>query len=229
MDDAESLHVLESTHELYGESSDEPLLKASVVVHLDELIEIEAVQVEGHAQVVPEHKVILNLYHALLVLWVVLLYQQQQFSLNCRLVVVLLLILNEFHSDHLLCLVVETLEDLSESALPDLFYDLEPEANLIILRYPVVAISIIISVINDSLSLSRVYLVLIRGKIEYLLELEYLRGLGLREELRVALGSLRRTYGVLDPVISGLTHVLHRQLLPLRGLGYNLTVLLLLR
>jgi len=56
---------------------------------------------------VPEDKVVLYLDHALLVLGVVLLREEEEFGLNGRLVVVLLLILNKFHSDHLLRLVVE--------------------------------------------------------------------------------------------------------------------------
>ena len=72
--DSECLHVLETAHELNGESAYESLLEASVVVHLDELVEVETEEVEGHAEVVPEHEVVLDLYHALLVLRVVFLY-----------------------------------------------------------------------------------------------------------------------------------------------------------
>lgn len=73
MDDAQCLHILESAHELDGESPNEALLEARIVVHLYEFIQIQAEQVECHAQMVPEHKVVLNLDDTLLVLWVVLL------------------------------------------------------------------------------------------------------------------------------------------------------------
>ena len=73
MDDAQCLHILESAHELDGESPNEALLKTRIVVHLYEFIQIQAEQVECHAQMVPEHKVVLNLDDTLLVLGVVLL------------------------------------------------------------------------------------------------------------------------------------------------------------
>jgi hypothetical protein len=63
--------------------------------------------------------------------------------------------------------VVETFQDLTESALADLLNDLESEAYLIILRYPVVAVSVIVAVVNNSFGLGGVDLVLIRGKVEY--------------------------------------------------------------
>lgn len=82
---------------------------------------------------VPEYEVVLYLNDALLVLGVVLLDQQEEFSLNRGLIVVLLLILDEFHGDHGLRFVIETLEHLTESTLADLLYDLETEAYLVIL------------------------------------------------------------------------------------------------
>ena len=73
MDDAQCLHILESAHELDGESPNEALLEACIVVHLYEFIQIQAEQVECHAQMVSEHKVVLNLYDTFLVLGVILL------------------------------------------------------------------------------------------------------------------------------------------------------------
>ena len=180
VDDAQCLHVLESTHELDGEPSNESLLEAGIVVHLYEFIEIQAEQVECHAQMVPEDKVVLDLDHALLILGVVLLREEEEFRLNGRLVVVLLLILNEFHSHNLLRLVVETFEDLAESALANLLDNLEPEANLVILRDPVVAVSVIVAVVDDPLGLGGVDLVLVGGEVEYFFELLNLGGLGFR-------------------------------------------------
>ena len=66
--------------------------------------------------------------------------------------------------------MIETFKDLTESALADLLNNLEPEAYLVILRYPVVTVSVIVAIVNDSLGLTWVDLVLIRGKIEYFLE-----------------------------------------------------------
>jgi hypothetical protein len=48
-------------------------LETRIVVHLDELVEVEAEQVERHAQVVAEHEVVLDLNNALFVLVVIFL------------------------------------------------------------------------------------------------------------------------------------------------------------
>lgn len=42
MDDAQCLHILESAHKLDGESPNESLLEARIVVHLYEFIQIQA-------------------------------------------------------------------------------------------------------------------------------------------------------------------------------------------
>ena len=70
--------------------------------------------------------------------------------------------------------MIETFQNLPKSSLADLFDYLEPKSYLVILRYPIVPISIIIAIVNNSLSFSRVYLVLIGGKIEYFFKFLYL-------------------------------------------------------
>ena len=76
--------------------------------------------------------------------------------------------------------MVETFEDLAESALANLLNDLESEANLVILRNPVVAVSVIVAVVNDPLGLGGVDLVLVGGEVEYFFEFLNLGGLGFR-------------------------------------------------
>ena len=76
--------------------------------------------------------------------------------------------------------MVETFEDLAESALANLLDNLEPEANLVILRDSVVAISVIVAVVDDPLGFGGVDLVLVGGEVEYFFELLNLGGLGFR-------------------------------------------------
>ena len=73
MDNSKLLHIFQPAHQLNGESTDESLLEARIVVHLDELVEVEAEQVERHAQVVAEHEVVLDLNNALFVVVVIFL------------------------------------------------------------------------------------------------------------------------------------------------------------
>lgn len=77
MDDPQGLHILEAAHQLYGKPSYQSFLKACVVVHLDELVQIKAVQIESHAQMVSEDEVVLYLDDAFFVLDIVFLNQEK--------------------------------------------------------------------------------------------------------------------------------------------------------
>lgn len=54
--------------------------------------------------------------------------------------------------------MVKALEDLSKCTFANLFYDLEAEADLVVLGDTVVAIAIIIAIINYPLGLGGMYL-----------------------------------------------------------------------
>ena len=123
--------------------------------------------------------------------------------------------------------MVETFQDLTEGTLAYLFYDLETETYLVILRNPIVAISIIVAVIDYSFSFSGMNLEFIGGKIKYFFKFLYLGDLGLSQELWVVFGGLGRAYWILNPAISSLTHILNGQLFPLRSLRDYLTLFLL--
>ena len=65
MDDAQVLHVSERTQQLDSESSDEPVLKSLIVVHLYKLVEVYRVQVKDAAQVVSEDEIVPELDYSL--------------------------------------------------------------------------------------------------------------------------------------------------------------------
>lgn len=52
-------HIAERGEELDSETSDETILKALVVIHLNEFVEVYAVEVENDTQVVPPYEVVL--------------------------------------------------------------------------------------------------------------------------------------------------------------------------
>ena len=110
---------------------------------------------------VPEDKVVLDLDHTLLVLSIVFLNKKKKFGLNGRLIVIFLLILNEFHSNHRFGLVVKAFQDLSEGALANLLNNLESKAYLIVLRDSIVTICVIIAIVDDSFGLGRMNFVFI--------------------------------------------------------------------
>jgi len=69
-----------------------------VIVHFDELVQVDAVQVENAAKMVSENKVVTELDYSFNIVRITLLQKKEQLGLNCSLVVVFLLILDEFNS-----------------------------------------------------------------------------------------------------------------------------------
>lgn len=84
--------------------------------------------------------------------------------------------------------MIETFQDLTESTLSYLFYDLETETYLVILWNPIVTISIIITVIDDSFSFGGMNLEFIGGKIVYFFKFLNLGDLSLSKELGIVFG-----------------------------------------
>jgi hypothetical protein len=77
MDDPNRLEVLQPSKQLNGKPPNEAVLKSLVVIHLDKLIEIDAVEVENKAEMVTPYKVVGQLDHPLHIIGVVLLEQQK--------------------------------------------------------------------------------------------------------------------------------------------------------
>ena len=95
MDYAEVLHVSKCREQLDGKSSDEAIFEALVVVHLDELIQVDAVEIKDAAQMVSEYKVVSKLHHSLNVVGVALLQQEKELCLDSCLIVIFLLVLDQ--------------------------------------------------------------------------------------------------------------------------------------
>ena len=126
-----------------------------VVVHLDELVEIDAVEIEDAAEVVSEDEVVAQLDHSLDVVRITLLQQEQQLRLDGCLIVILLLVLDQFDRYELLVLVVEAFDDLAEGTLSNDLDELEPERNVVALLDPVVAFLVVEAVVDESLHVAR--------------------------------------------------------------------------
>jgi len=175
MDDVEVLHVPEGGQQLDGEPADEAVLKALVVIHLNEFIQIDGVEVKHNAQMVSPHEVVLKLNNALNVFWVVLLEQQQQFGFHGRLVVVFLLILNKLDGNLVAVFVIYTFDDLPEGALANQLNVLEAVRYLISINYSIIPFLVVKTVINQSFQFSGLVLLVIRGQVVNVLEFLYLR------------------------------------------------------
>jgi hypothetical protein len=129
-----------------------------VVVHLDELVEVDAVQVEHQTQMVAPNEVVCELDDALVILRIVLLEQKQKFRFDRRLIVVLLLILNDLYCDLLLRLVVQTANHITESTLAYYLFNFVAVADLITALKSVVALIIVKTVVYESFQLCRLVL-----------------------------------------------------------------------
>ena len=169
MDYAKVFHVPQSRQQLDCKSSDEAIFKALVVVHLDELVQIDAVQIKDAAEMVSEYKVVSQLNHSFDVVRIAFLEKEEELCFDCCLVVVLLLVLYKLDGNQLLMLVVHALDDLSESSLSNHLNELVSVSNMVLLLYPVVPFVIVITIINQPLQLGRLYLHLVLAEVKQLL------------------------------------------------------------
>ena len=119
MNDAQVLEETQSRQELDGEAADQAVLEALVVIHLDEFVEVDGVQVEHNAEMVAPDEVILKFDDALYLVRIVLLKKKEQLGLDRCLIVVLLLILHHLDGDHLFRFVILALENLTERTFPN--------------------------------------------------------------------------------------------------------------
>jgi hypothetical protein len=129
-----------------------------VVVHLDELVEVDAVQVEHQTQMVAPNEVVCELDDALVILRIVLLEQKQKFRFDRRLIVVLLLVLDDLDCDLLLRLVVQTANHITEGTLAYYLFNFVAVADLITALKSVVALIIVKTVVYESFQLCRLVL-----------------------------------------------------------------------
>jgi len=129
-----------------------------VVVHLNELVEVDAVQVEHQTQMVAPNEVVCEFDDALVILRIVLLEQKQKFRFDRRLIVVLLLVLDDFDCDLLLRLVVQAANHITESTLAYYLFNFVAVADLVPALKSVVALIIVKTVVYESFQLCRLVL-----------------------------------------------------------------------
>ena len=109
---------------------------------------------------VPPNEVILEFHYSFGAIRVVLFQKKEQFGLNCRLIVVLLLILDHLDCNIFAFLVVSALDDLAEGAFADHLTHFKSVANLVSIDDPVVALSIVKAVVDQSLLLGGLVLLI---------------------------------------------------------------------
>lgn len=220
MYDAEVLHVPEGREQLYREPSDEAVLEALVIVHLYELVQVDAVQVEDAAEVVSEDEVVPELDHSLNVVGVALLEEEKKFGLDGGLIIIFFLVFNELDGDQLFVLVVQALDDLSKGTLADDLNQLEPEGYVVSFLYTIIAFLVVEAIVDKPLHIARLNLELVLAKVVELVVLIDLCGLELGEVLLLYLFGFGLC-GLNGKVDVQVRSVIDRQLISFGGFGYH--------
>ena len=114
---------------------------------------------------VPPHEVVLKFNDSFSTVRVVLFQKKEQLCFDCCLIVVFLLILDHFDRDVLSFLVISALDDLSEGTLADELAHFKSVADLVTTDDPVVPLSIVKSVVDQSLLLRGLVLLVWLGDV----------------------------------------------------------------
>ena len=114
MHDVVLTHVVERNEDLDGEPFDQAQGEALEVVHLDEVVEVDAEELERDDEMLAERERVEALDDVLLVFWIVLVQCFDQPRFNETLFVQALLILEDFQGDKLFLFVVENAENDTE-------------------------------------------------------------------------------------------------------------------
>lgn len=126
-----------------------------IVVHLNELVKVDGVEVKDATQMVSENEVVTELHHPLDVVGIMLLEQEEQLGLDSGLIIVFLLVLDELDGYKLLVLVIQALDDLTEGALTDDLDQLEPVGDMVPFLNSVVPLFVVKAIIYKSFQLCR--------------------------------------------------------------------------
>ena len=161
MNYAQLFQVPQRGHHLYREPPYQPVVKTLIIVHFDELIQVDRIEVKHKTQVVAPDEVIVQLDHSLHVVWVLFPQAQKKLGLYGGLIVVFLLVFDYFDGDLLRTFVVHTSDHIAESAFANYVLNLVPIANVVALNVPVVALLVVKSIVHESFQLR--WLVLLAG------------------------------------------------------------------
>ena len=118
MNDFLIFKILESVEQLDGKATDKTKREAIKVVQFEELVQIQAHQLEANAEVLSKDDEVFHVDDVHRVIGVVLFQKLKDFKFYASLVIILLLIFYDFKRDWFFCLVVEALECDSEGSFP---------------------------------------------------------------------------------------------------------------
>ena len=123
------------------------MVKSIKVIDFEEFEEVHGEKFKGHAQMLSEDNIVFNMNHihdVLLVVWPQIL---QDFELYTGLIVIFLLVLNDFDGDLSLIFVVYAPESSTKWSLAQKLHDFISVTNMISHDYLIVTLVVIISVI----------------------------------------------------------------------------------
>ena len=114
MDHIVLFEELERIEELNGKSSHKAERQALKVVEFQELVQVDAHQLKRNAQVLSKDHKVFHVDDIHGIVWIILFKILQNFEFDTSLIVILLLVLDDFDSHIVLCLVIVTLDRNAE-------------------------------------------------------------------------------------------------------------------
>jgi len=121
--------------------------KSLELILLNELIQIERQELEGDASMVTECEIVTHVNYIHTVIFIQFPQMFQDPDLLLSLPMKAFLIANHFESHVYVILVIEGLDDLAETSLPDHFENLIAIANVIVLYVDVGALIIVVAIV----------------------------------------------------------------------------------
>jgi len=141
-------HVVQGDEYLNGKALDQRKREAFEIIHLDEVVEIDAEKFESDAQMLSEYELIIPPDNILLVFRILFIERFDKFGFNQTLFVQPLLVLKNLQSHVFLQFVVEDSQHDSERAFSKLLDNFKAIPNMLIVTHYVFLLVVVKSVIS---------------------------------------------------------------------------------
>eukprot|EP00359_Climacostomum_virens_P007790 CAMPEP_0204909082 /NCGR_PEP_ID=MMETSP1397-20131031/7877_1 /ASSEMBLY_ACC=CAM_ASM_000891 /TAXON_ID=49980 /ORGANISM="Climacostomum Climacostomum virens, Strain Stock W-24" /LENGTH=206 /DNA_ID=CAMNT_0052078807 /DNA_START=850 /DNA_END=1471 /DNA_ORIENTATION=- len=123
MHHVQSFAHTQSDQELHSKALDQIQSEASKLVSLEEVIEVDAEELEGNADVPAEHEAVFHLHDVAAIAWVFAAQAVKDFYFDCPLLLKPLLVPEDLEGHSLVALIIKSLDYLAERAFPQETHD----------------------------------------------------------------------------------------------------------
>jgi hypothetical protein len=131
VDDLILLKIFQSIKQLDSEPPDQVVVKSVEIVDFQEFKKVHRETLKRDTEMLPKDHIIIHMDNVHDIIRVMLLQKHQNIQLHTRLVPILFLVFNHFHSDMALFFVVEAADSGTEGALAQVVLNLIPVSHMI--------------------------------------------------------------------------------------------------